>query len=93
MAVKYDPKAMWTTWGATIEKTKFNNDLNSAPDGKQLMLSKVECYPLYSLMLATSLTVVDFLALDVEGIELQVLSTLPWEKIYIGVCLMRWFDF
>ena len=41
----------------------------------------VECYPLYSLLLATHLTRVDFLSLDIEGAELAVLRTVPWDKV------------
>ena len=41
----------------------------------------VECYPLYSLLLAMDHTRVDFLSLDVEGAELAVLRTVPWDKV------------
>ena len=39
------------------------------------------CYPLYSLLLATHQTRVDFLSLDIEGAELAVLRTVPWDKV------------
>ena len=41
----------------------------------------VECYPLYSLLLAMDLNTVDFLSLDIEGAELAVLRTVPWDKV------------
>ena len=41
----------------------------------------VECYPLYSLLLAMDQTRVDFLSLDIEGAELAVLRTVPWDKV------------
>jgi hypothetical protein len=36
-------------------------------------------------MVATGMTKIHYLALDVEGIELQVLKSLPWNRVYIGV--------
>ena len=45
----------------------------------------VECYPLYSLLLAMDQTRVDFLSLDIEGAELAVLRTVPWDKVRGGV--------
>ena len=45
----------------------------------------VECYPLYSLLLAMDQTTVDFLSLDIEGAELAVLRTVPWDKVRGGV--------
>ena len=41
----------------------------------------VECYPLYSLLLAMDQTRLDFLSLDIEGAELAVLRTVPWDKV------------
>ena len=45
---------------------------------------RVECYPLYSLLLAMDQTRVDFLSLDIEGAELAVLRTVPWDKVSGG---------
>lgn len=49
------------------------------------IFTRVKCFPLYSLLLAINTTEVDLLSLDVEGAELQVLKTLPWEKVKIQV--------
>ena len=43
----------------------------------------VQCLPLYSLLLALGNPTVDFLSLDTEGGELEVLETLPWDKVDI----------
>ena len=43
----------------------------------------VQCLPLYSLMLALGNPTVDFLSLDTEGGELEVLEALPWDKVDI----------
>ena len=45
--------------------------------------TQVQCFPLYSLLLALNRTRVDFLSLDVEGDELYVLQTIPYDKIDI----------
>ncbi|XP_047483529.1 protein Star-like [Penaeus chinensis] len=40
-------------------------------------------FPLYTMLAALNVTVVDFLSLDVEGDELEVLRTIPWDRITI----------
>ncbi|KAK2721929.1 hypothetical protein QYM36_002483 [Artemia franciscana] len=44
---------------------------------------QVQCFPLYSILLALNQTVVDYFSLDVEGAELGVLRTIPFDKIDI----------
>ena len=41
------------------------------------------CFPLYSFLLALNVTVVDFLSLDIQGPEIDVFNTIPFDKIYI----------
>jgi len=43
------------------------------------------CVPLYSLLLAMDNPIVDFFSLDVEGAEINILKSLPWDKIVIKV--------
>ncbi|KAL1117248.1 hypothetical protein AAG570_004574 [Ranatra chinensis] len=43
----------------------------------------VQCFPLYTYMLALNLTHVDYFSLDVEGNELDVLETIPFDKVNI----------
>ena len=46
----------------------------------------MQCVPLYSLLMAAAGNVtVNYLSLDIEGAELQVLETLPWDKVDIEV--------
>ena len=47
----------------------------------------MQCFPLYSLLLAAagSNVTVNYLSLDIEGAELLVLQTLPWDKLDIEV--------
>ena len=44
---------------------------------------EIECFPFYSLMLALNRTTVDFFSLDVEGDEIKILKTIPFDKINI----------
>ncbi|KAF2361870.1 Methyltransferase FkbM [Trinorchestia longiramus] len=53
--------------------------------GQRGIFAAVACYPLYAVMQASGLTELDYLALDLEGAELQVLQTLPWNTVNITV--------
>jgi len=57
-----------------------NNKVN-IQGGEKLSI----CYPLYSIMLALKQTRIDYFSLDVEGSELNILSTIPFDKLYIDV--------
>ena len=41
----------------------------------------VQCFTLYSLLLALDQTEVDYFSLDVEGAELEILQNIPFNKI------------
>lgn len=43
------------------------------------------CFPLYSVLLAASMSHVDYLSLDLNGSELPVLRTIPFELLNISV--------
>ena len=50
----------------------------------------VECYPLYSLLLAIGRADrVDLLSLDIEGAELAVLRAIPWTKVNIELVMIE----
>ena len=49
----------------------------------------VLCFPLYSMLRALNRTSVDFFSLDVEGFELEVLMTIPFEEIDIKVSITK----
>ncbi|XP_042227651.1 protein Star-like [Homarus americanus] len=44
---------------------------------------EVQCFPLYSYMVALNVTTIDYFSLDVEGAEFAVLKTIPWDKVDI----------
>ena len=45
----------------------------------------VPCYPLESLLLALGWTEVDYFSLDVQGMELDILKSVPWSTVNIKV--------
>merc|ERR1719369_995733 len=44
---------------------------------------EVPCFPLYTMMLATNMTEVDFMILDTQGTEFGILKSIPWDKVNI----------
>ena len=53
--------------------------------GSDAEIISVQSFPIYSILLALNRTTVDFFSLDVEGFELDVLRTIPWDKVDIKV--------
>ena len=41
----------------------------------------VQCLPLFTLLAAMDFPTVDFFSLDVEGAELGILQTIPWDQV------------
>ncbi|EFX82300.1 hypothetical protein DAPPUDRAFT_302580 [Daphnia pulex] len=44
---------------------------------------QVQCFPLFSILSALNRTQVDYFSLDIEGDELAVLETIPWNRVDI----------
>ena len=55
------------------------------PVGK---LWTVQCFPLYSILLAVGQTKIDYLSLDIEGSETDVLTNVPWHLVDILVLIL-----
>lgn len=53
---------------------------------------EIQCFPLYSILLALNQTTVDFFSLDVEGDELRVLQTIPFDKINIRMLTVEYIN-
>lgn len=51
---------------------------------------QVQCFPLYSILLALNQLTVDFFSLDVEGDELNVLKTIPLDKVNIKMMTVEY---
>ena len=43
----------------------------------------MQCLPLYTILLALGNPAVHHFSLDIEGAELPVLKTVPWDKVDI----------
>ncbi|CAB3372477.1 Hypothetical predicted protein [Cloeon dipterum] len=48
----------------------------------------VQCLPLWSLLLSLNQSTIDYFSLDVEGSELPVLKTIPFDKLDIKVSII-----
>ncbi len=55
------------------------------PDRAKINRFEVQCVPLFTILLALNRTVIDYLSLDVEGAEISVLRTIPFDKVSIKV--------
>ncbi|XP_045607488.1 protein Star [Procambarus clarkii] len=66
-------------------KQSFNiGKISSLKTGQEQQgYTEVQCLPLYSILLALNTTTIDYFSLDVEGSELAVLRTIPWDKVNI----------
>ncbi|XP_066967092.1 protein Star-like [Macrobrachium rosenbergii] len=88
-------KAYSVNCGLSLSQVPSKMDLMVA--GPSGMLSKIKTgkgpdstvtiktIPLYSLLLALNVSVIDYLSLDIEGSEMKVLQTVPWDKVRIHV--------
>ena len=46
---------------------------------------KTLCFPFHSILFAIGNPSVDYFSLDVEGVELDIIKTIPWKKVDIKV--------
>lgn len=46
---------------------------------------RVKCFPVYTLMLAVNRTSIDVMSLGCQGQELQILQTIPFDRVHIKV--------
>jgi hypothetical protein len=58
-------------------KDFYSKVMLSTSTPKEADETDVQCFPLHSILLALNLQAVDFLSLDVGGMELGVLQTMP----------------
>ena len=72
--------------------SRFNNsnsDHSKVRKDKVAKVTMIQCFPLYSILLACGRTDIDLFSLDIEGAELDVLNTIPWTKVDIKVLLVE----
>ena len=50
--------------------------------------SKALCFPFYPILSAMGNPTVDYFSLDVDGAELYILKTIPWDNVDIKVIFL-----
>ncbi|KAK0086475.1 hypothetical protein PV325_003134 [Microctonus aethiopoides] len=77
---------------AEVRVTKLDegpNSLSFSDEGLPTMI--LQCFPLYSVLLAYNHTNIDYLSLDsTESSDVQVLDAIPWDTINITLLSIRW---
>lgn len=84
--LKKKNRKAWTLNGCLSLYTfpiKVKNVQDFDAGKKKSNLVYVQCLPLYSILLALNTTTVDYFSLAVQGDELKILKTIPWEKVTI----------
>ncbi|KAK5644862.1 hypothetical protein RI129_006162 [Pyrocoelia pectoralis] len=64
---------------------KINQIHTNTIDDPDWFNTRVKCFPFYSLLLAMNISSVDLFILESGGTELQVLQTIPFDKVSIDV--------
>lgn len=59
--------------------------INSVLDEEEWFHPRVKCFPVYTLMLAVNRTAIDVMSLGCQGQELQILQTIPFDRVHIKV--------
>lgn len=74
--------------GRLHEPNASDSHLPNSPDVAHSGVHiSVQCFPFIDLMAALNVTTVNYFSLDIEGYELQVLKTIPFDMINIEVNL------
>lgn len=77
----------WGSQGKIVSSGEEEDEDNSNDDdkGKNKVVHEVMCMPLFAVLRALNVTKVDYFSLDVEGNELDILKTIPWDEVEITV--------
>lgn len=68
-------------------RNRYQNQFRHKDVARETVL--VQCFPLYSLLISLGNPRVDFMSLDIEGSELDVLRTIPFDKVHIELFLIE----
>ncbi|KAL4222040.1 hypothetical protein ACF0H5_018083 [Mactra antiquata] len=81
------PYPAMMTFNRAFNRGRVVHDQEAKDWIKQQHIAKdeiqIQCFPLYSILLALNQLTVDFFSLDVEGEEYNVLQTIPFDKVNI----------
>ena len=79
------PATMNVTYRTNFNIGHIQSTKAGGGGGGRSRTANLLCLPFYSVMRAVDINHVDYFSLDVEGNELQVLKTIPFDKIDISV--------
>lgn len=68
-----------------LQSFSIGKILERSPSNGNAKTTTVQCMPLFSLLTAMKMTTIDYFSLDVEGSELKVLKTIPFDKVLIKI--------
>lgn len=75
--------------GTTFDPKVFSNVPENHYVNHNRRTIRLQCFPLYSVLMALGNPTVDLFSLDIEGAEIQVLKTIPWDKVNIRVLIIE----
>ncbi|XP_023336284.1 protein Star [Eurytemora carolleeae] len=84
LGVQSSPHTAFLDFSPKIKGTEWTS-MAGLSDSKTSSGIQMQCLPLYSLIQAAGNPTVNLLILDIEGAELAVLKTVPWDKVDIQV--------
>lgn len=76
-------EVMTTTYGSYFNLGRILNNDEKVKSGDTVF--NVTCLPFFAVIQSMSITEIDYFSLDVEGFELDILKTIPFDKINIKV--------
>ena len=57
---------------------------------KTMNLYQIQCFPLALIMQAMGISHIDYFSLDVEGPELEILQTIPWDHLTLDILTVEY---
>ena len=82
MKVKFEVMEAASISGVLDKEGKSARLNGSFKNRKVETVVDVHCLPLFTLLAALDFPTVDFFSLDVEGAELGILQTIPWDQVH-----------
>ena len=80
--VEFKPAGLFGGLEPNMDDTHMKA-IHNHPKGYETI--HVQCFTLASVLLSIKQTHVDYFSLDVEGAEIEILHTIPWDRIYIDI--------
>ncbi|GFG34479.1 hypothetical protein Cfor_06425 [Coptotermes formosanus] len=67
------------------KEVTFREAIECPNRNQEYVFTRVKCFPLFSLLLAINATTFNYLSLDAEGAEIQVLKTIPADRVQVDI--------